>query len=169
VAGIGERVAASVPQHVGMDRKGEACAHANAFDQPVDGVGRERARSRLWAASPASHRSAPPRSIPDVEVEAGQPRSCGIERYLAERFPLGGGRARRPRGFNSPVQRAASAVLRCRSGSGWRPTPSGGIAAPRGGRAGLITQGLELTSPQECRNADGSSRRSRLLQPPPTL
>jgi hypothetical protein len=31
-----------VAQHVGVDRKGEACALADALHQAVDGVGRER-------------------------------------------------------------------------------------------------------------------------------
>ena len=43
VAGVGQRVAAGIAQHVRVDRKGEACAGINALDQPVDGVGRERA------------------------------------------------------------------------------------------------------------------------------
>jgi hypothetical protein len=40
VAGIGQRVAAGVAQHVGMHRKGEAGARADALAETVDGVGR---------------------------------------------------------------------------------------------------------------------------------
>ena len=43
VAGVGQGVAASVPEHVGVSRKGEAGAPADAFDQPIDGVGRKGA------------------------------------------------------------------------------------------------------------------------------
>jgi hypothetical protein len=47
VASIGERIAASVAQHVGVNRKGKAGAHADAVDQAIDGVGAERAAQRL--------------------------------------------------------------------------------------------------------------------------
>jgi hypothetical protein len=56
VAGIGQRVAARVAQHVGVNRKGEACPHADALDEPVDGVGcgtGRRARWRRRRPSPA--------------------------------------------------------------------------------------------------------------------
>jgi hypothetical protein len=42
MARIGQGVAASVAEHVGMDQKAEAGALADALDQAVDGVGRER-------------------------------------------------------------------------------------------------------------------------------
>jgi hypothetical protein len=43
VARAGQRVAAGVVQDVGVNRKGEAGARADALDEPIDGVGRERA------------------------------------------------------------------------------------------------------------------------------
>ncbi len=43
VAGIGQGIATGVPEHVSMHWKGEACARADALDQAIDGVGRERA------------------------------------------------------------------------------------------------------------------------------
>jgi hypothetical protein len=42
VAGIGQGIAAGMAQHVGMDGEGKTGAHADALDQAVDGVGRER-------------------------------------------------------------------------------------------------------------------------------
>jgi hypothetical protein len=42
VACVGERVAARMTQHVNVNRKGEACARADALDQPIDRIGRER-------------------------------------------------------------------------------------------------------------------------------
>jgi hypothetical protein len=50
VARVSEGVAAGVPEHVRMDRKGEAGAVADALDQSLDGVRRERsARSETRA------------------------------------------------------------------------------------------------------------------------
>jgi hypothetical protein len=43
VARIRQGVAAGAPRHVGVNRKGEAGALADALDQPIDGVGCERA------------------------------------------------------------------------------------------------------------------------------
>jgi hypothetical protein len=42
MARIGQGVAASVPEHAGVDLKGETNALADALNEPVDGVGRER-------------------------------------------------------------------------------------------------------------------------------
>jgi hypothetical protein len=43
VTGIGQRVAASVPQHVCVHRKGDEGARPDALDELVDGVSGERA------------------------------------------------------------------------------------------------------------------------------
>ncbi len=40
--GVGQSVAAAMPQHAGVDREIEARARADALDQPIGGVGRER-------------------------------------------------------------------------------------------------------------------------------
>jgi len=42
VAGICQRIAAGVPQHVGVDRKGEAGANTDTLDEFVDRIRRER-------------------------------------------------------------------------------------------------------------------------------
>jgi hypothetical protein len=42
VASVGESVAAAVQQHVGVDAR-QSGARADALDQPVDGIRRERA------------------------------------------------------------------------------------------------------------------------------
>ena len=42
---VGQRVPASVPQHVGVNFEGEAGALANALDEPIDGIWRERPAS----------------------------------------------------------------------------------------------------------------------------
>jgi hypothetical protein len=43
VARIGQRVAAGMAEHVNVNRKGEAGARADALDEFVDRIGRERA------------------------------------------------------------------------------------------------------------------------------
>jgi hypothetical protein len=43
VAGVSEGVAASVPEHVGVDREGEISARADALNQPINGVPCEQA------------------------------------------------------------------------------------------------------------------------------
>ena len=53
VASIGQRVAAGVTQHVGVNRKGEAGALTDALDQPID----------------ASGVNGPPRSVASTKVE----------------------------------------------------------------------------------------------------
>ena len=42
VAGVGQSVTAAMPQHVAVHRKVEAGARADALDQSIGGVGRER-------------------------------------------------------------------------------------------------------------------------------
>jgi hypothetical protein len=44
VSGIGQGIAASVAEHVSVNRKREAGALINALDQPVDGIGRANPR-----------------------------------------------------------------------------------------------------------------------------
>jgi hypothetical protein len=58
MAGIGKGIAAGVPEHVGVNRKDEATAHADALDQPIDGIGRER----------------PPRSVAKTKALSGKCR-----------------------------------------------------------------------------------------------
>jgi hypothetical protein len=75
VAGIGQGVPACVPQHVGVHRKGKTGAGADALDQPVDGVGRERAvaldgedESRPGIAGAARAALAPRRPVERVNA-----------------------------------------------------------------------------------------------------
>jgi hypothetical protein len=42
VAGVGKGVAAAMPQHVAVHREIKAGALADALDQPIGGIGRER-------------------------------------------------------------------------------------------------------------------------------
>jgi hypothetical protein len=42
VAGVGQGVAAAMPQHVAVNREMKAGALADALDQPIGGIGRER-------------------------------------------------------------------------------------------------------------------------------
>jgi len=42
VAGIGQGIAAGMTQHVSMDRQAKAARAPMQFDEPVDGVRRER-------------------------------------------------------------------------------------------------------------------------------
>jgi hypothetical protein len=64
VADIGQGIPARMAQHVGVDRKGKAGPLADALDEPVDRVGRERPaaqwrRRRLSPDCRRNSRSAP--------------------------------------------------------------------------------------------------------------
>jgi hypothetical protein len=59
VSGIGQGIAAGMAEHVGVDRKGEFGAAADALDQPVDGVGGERTAA-LGCEDEARVRGLPP-------------------------------------------------------------------------------------------------------------
>jgi hypothetical protein len=96
VAGIRQGVAAGMAEHVGVDRKGEAGAIADALDQSVDGVGRERAAergpliakrqaSRAQAGLPSSLVLAPVLDIPSDLQACQQIRIAG--QSATSRFP----------------------------------------------------------------------------------
>jgi len=60
MAGIRQCVAAAVAQHVGVHREIKANALANAFNQPINGVGRKRAAA-LGCEHKAAVRELPPK------------------------------------------------------------------------------------------------------------
>jgi hypothetical protein len=80
VAGIGERVAAGMPKHMGMDGEGEAGALADALDEPIDGIGRERV-----AAFGGEHEG----RVPELRAQLAQRSDFAAEWMRARLAVLG--------------------------------------------------------------------------------
>jgi hypothetical protein len=91
LADIDQGVAAGVAQHMGVDRKGEAGAHADALDESVDGVRRERAAAlggEDEVPAQLAQRSHLQRSLPahSDPSSAWAPRSSLVRPYRRRKF-----------------------------------------------------------------------------------
>jgi hypothetical protein len=82
MTGVGQDIAATVPQHVRMHREGETGALTDALDQPIDRVRRERAAALGFARQAGRRakkegRGEASRSLPSSAKSAARTSNAG--------------------------------------------------------------------------------------------